>query len=603
MEYDFSGWATRNNIKCSDGRTILKDAFKHNDGTTVPVVWNHQHNSPDEVLGHAMLENRDEGVYAYCSFNDTEAGKTAKLLVQHGDINALSIYANQLKEKMGHVMHGNIREVSLVLAGANPGAYIDAVIAHSDSDEWEASIYTGEEITVADKLMHGDENKEGEFKMDNTNPELMHADGKGGGKTLKEVFDTLNEEQKTLFYAMIGQALEDGGTGEMKQSDEYSEGGNEMKHNVFDNDETQGAVLSHADEEMIMDRAKRLGSFRAAMDEFEEANSLQHGFADYESLFPENEWINTPGAPKIIDNDETWVSSMLGKVKKSPMARVRSRYADLREADLRGLGYTKGEEKKLIGQFDMIGRSFDPQTIYVKEQMHRDDVLDITDFDVVNYLKNIMRTKLNLEIARAISIGDGRPNADPDKIKEAHIQPVWGDIELYTIYQDVDIAAAKAELQGTNTGANFGDNYIYAEAIITAALYAREKYKGSGSLDFYCTPHLLNVMLLARDLNGRRIYESKSDLAAALNVRNIYTVEQYEGKTRKTTEGKTKKLLGLFYNFNDYQIGAVQGGQITSFDDFDIDFNTYKYLMETRISGGNTVPFSAIALEEEVSAG
>lgn len=603
MEYDFSGWATRNNIKCSDGRTILKDAFKHNDGTTVPVVWNHQHNSPDEVLGHAMLENRDEGVYAYCSFNDTEAGKTAKLLVQHGDINALSIYANQLKEKMGHVMHGNIREVSLVLAGANPGAYIDAVIAHSDSDEWEASIYTGEEITVADKLMHSDENKEGEFKMDNTNPELMHADGKGGGKTLKEVFDTLNEEQKTLFYAMIGQALEDGGTGEMKQSDEYSEGGNEMKHNVFDNDETQGAVLSHADEEMIMERAKRLGSFRAAMDEFEEANSLQHGFADYEALFPENEWINTPGAPKIIDNDETWVSSMLGKVKKSPMARVRSRYADLREADLRGLGYTKGEQKKLMDQFDMVGRSFDPQTIYVKEQMHRDDVLDITDFDVVNYLKNIMRTKLNLEIARAISIGDGREKADPDKIKEAHIQPVWGDIELYTIYQDVDVKAAKAELQGTNTGANFGDNYIYAEAIITAALYAREKYKGSGSLDFYCTPHLLNVMLLARDLNGRRIYESKSDLAAALNVRNIYTVEQYEGKTRKTTEGKTKKLLGLFYNFNDYQIGAVQGGQITNFEDFDIDFNTYKYLMETRISGGNTVPFSAIALEEEVAAG
>ena len=601
MVYDFSGWATRNNLKCSDGRTILKDAFKHNDGATVPLVWNHQHNSPDEVLGHAMLENRDEGVYAYCTFNDTEAGKTAKLLVQHGDVNALSIYANQLKEKMSHVIHGNIREVSLVLAGANPGAYIDSVIAHSDSDEWEASIFTGETI----ELYHGDNNMEGEIKMDNNmNPELMHAAGaqaNSGGKTLKEVFDTLNEEQKTLFYAMIGQALEDGGS-DMSHSEEF-EGGNEMKHNVFDNDETQGAVLSHADEEMIMDRAKRLGSFRAAMDEFEEANSLQHGFADYEALFPENEWKNAPGAPKIIDNDESWVSTMLGKVKKSPMARVRSRYADLREADIRGLGYTKGEEKKLIGQFDMIGRSFDPQTVYVKEQMHRDDILDINDFDVVNYLKNIMRNKLNLEIARAISIGDGREKSDPDKIKEAHIQPVWGDIELYTIYQDVDVKAAKAELQGTNTGANFGDNYIYAEAIITAALYAREKYKGSGSLDFYCTPHLLNIMLLARDLNGRRIYESKSDLAAALNVSNIYTVEQYEGKTRKTDDGKTKKLLGLFYNFNDYQIGAVQGGQITNFEDFDIDFNTYKYLMETRISGGNTVPFSAIALEEEVAAG
>ena len=601
MAYDFSGWATRNNLKCSDGRTILKDAFKHNDGATVPLVWNHQHNSPDEVLGHAMLKNRDEGVYTYCTFNDTEAGKTAKLLVQHGDVNALSIYANQLKEKMGHVIHGNIREVSLVLAGANPGAYIDSVIAHSDSDEWEASIFTGETI----ELYHGDNNMEGEIKMDNNmNPELMHAAGaqaNSGGKTLKEVFDTLNEEQKTLFYAMIGQALEDGGS-DMSHSEEF-EGGNEMKHNVFDNDETQGAVLSHADEEMIMDRAKRLGSFRAAMDEFEEANSLQHGFTDYEALFPENEWENTPGAPKIIDNDESWVSTMLGKVKKSPMARVRSRYADLREADIRGLGYTKGEEKKLIGQFDMIGRSFDPQTVYVKEQMHRDDILDIKDFDVVNYLKNIMRTKLNLEIARAISIGDGREKNDPDKIKEAHIQPVWGDIELYTIYQDVDVKAAKAELQGTNTGANFGDNYIYAEAIITAALYAREKYKGSGSLDFYCTPHLLNIMLLARDLNGRRIYESKSDLAAALNVSNIYTVEQYEGKTRKTDDGKTKKHLGLFYNFNDYQIGAVQGGQITNFEDFDIDFNTYKYLMETRISGGNTVPFSAIALEEEVAAG
>ena len=601
MAYDFSGWATRNNLKCSDGRTILKDAFKHNDGATVPLVWNHQHNSPDEVLGHAMLENRDEGVYAYCTFNDTEAGKTAKLLVQHGDVNALSIYANQLKEKMSHVIHGNIREVSLVLAGANPGAYIDSVIAHSDSDEWEASIFTGETI----ELYHGDNNVEGEIKMDNNmNPELMHAAGAqahSGGKTVKEVVDALNEEQKTLFYAMIGQALEDGGS-DMSHSEEF-EGGNEMKHNVFDNDETQGAVLSHADEEMIMDRAKRLGSFRAAMDEFEEANSLQHGFADYEALFPENEWENTPGAPKIIDNDESWVSTMLGKVKKSPMARVRSRYADLREADIRGLGYTKGEEKKLIGQFDMIGRSFDPQTVYVKEQLHRDDILAIQEFDVVNYIKNMMRTKLNLEIARAISIGDGREKNDPDKIKEAHIQPVWGDIELYTIYQDVDIKAAKAELQGTNTGANFGDNYIYAEAIITAALYAREKYKGSGSLDFYCTPHLLNVMLLARDLNGRRIYESKSDLAAALNVSNIYTVEQYEGKTRKTDDGKTKKLLGLFYNFNDYQIGAVQGGQITNFEDFDIDFNTYKYLMETRISGGNTVPFSAIALEEEVAAG
>lgn len=593
MKYDFSGWATKNNIKCSDGRTIMKDAFKHNDGAQVPLVWNHNHNKPEEVLGHALLENREEGVYAYCSFNDTNNGQTAKRLVQHGDINALSIYANQLKENLGHVMHGNIREVSLVLAGANPGAFIDAVMAHADGEEYEAQIYTGEEITIT----HSDETKnEGEeVKMDN----LSHAAEAKSDKTVKDIFETLNDEQKTLFYAMIGQALEDG-AGEAKHSEDL-EGGNEMKHNVFDNDEAQGTYLSHADEEDIIARAKRVGSFKAAFSEFVEDNSLQHGFANYETLFPENEWENTPGAPKIIDKDETWVGTMLNKVHKSPMARVRSRYVDLRQADLRGLGYTKGEEKKIFGQFDMIGRSFDPQTVYVKDQMHRDDILDITDFDVVSYQQKIMRSKLELEIARAISIGDGRPKTDPDKIKEAHIQPVWGDIELYTIYQDVDFEAAKAELQGTNTGANFGENYIYAEAIITAALYAREKYKGSGSLDFYCTPHLLNVMLLARDLNGRRIYDSKTDLAAALNVRSIYTVEQYEGKTRTTDDGKTKKLLGLFYNFADYQIGAVKGGQITNFEDFDIDFNTYKYLMETRISGANTVPFSAIALEELVT--
>lgn len=586
IDYDFSGWATKHNIKCSDGRTIMKDAFKHNDGAQVPLVWNHQHNHPDEVLGHALLENRDEGVYAYCKFNDTENGKTAKLLVQHGDIDALSIYANNLKENMRNVIHGNIRELSLVLAGANPGAYIDAVMAHGEESDSEATIYNDGGI----ELYHAeDDKKEDNVKMDkekNTNND---------DKSIKDIFDSCTEEQQQAWLATLGQALE----GDDSDDDE---GGNNMKHNVFDNDmEEQGTYLTHADEEVIIARAKRLGTFKAAMAEFAEDNSLQHGFADYEALFPENEWENTPGAPKILDKDESWVGTILGKVKKSPMARVRCRYTDLREADIRGLGYTKGEQKKLIGQFDMIGRSFDPQTVYVKDEMHRDDILDITDFDVVNYQKNIMRSKLEMTIAQAVSIGDCRPKSDPDKIKEAHIQPVWGDIELFTIYQDVDIAKAKTELQGSNTNANFGENYIYAEAIITAALYAREKYKGSGSLDFFCTPHLLNVMLLARDLNGRRIYDSKADLAAALNVRNIYTVEQYEGKTRTTDDGKTKKLLGLFYNFADYQIGSVKGGQITNFEQFDIDFNKYKYLMETRISGGNTVPFSAIALEELVS--
>lgn len=591
MTYDFSGWATKNNIRCADGRTIMKDAFKHNDGAQVPLVWNHQHNAPDEVLGHALLENRDEGVYAYCTFNDTDAGKTAKLLVQHGDVNALSIYANGLKEQMhGNVVHGNIRELSLVLAGANPGAYIDVVMAHSEDSDIEATIYTDETI----KLYHSEENDElAHAETETKEDDVKMADEKTTTekeKSIEDIFNTLTDEQKNAVYAVIGQAIEDS-----------DEGDEDMKHNVFENDVEQGNYLTHSDEMAIMERAKKIGSFKMALEEFEDANSLQHGFADYEKLFPENDWVHTPGAPKIIDNDESWVKTILGKVKKSPMARVRSRYTDLREADIRGRGYTKGEEKKIIGEFDLIGRSFDPQTVYVKDEMHRDDSLDITDFDVVNYQKNIMRSKLETEIARAITIGDGRPTSDPDKIKPVHIQPVWGDSVLYTIYQDVDIAKAKTELQGTDTSVHFGDNYVYAEAIITAALYSREKYKGSGSLDFYCTPHLLNVMLLARDLNGRRIYESKTDLAAALDVRSIYTVEQFEGQTRKDDQQKTKKLLGLFYNFADFQIGAVKAGQITNFEQFDIDFNKYKYLMETRISGGNTVPFSAIALEEEVS--
>lgn len=605
MAYDFCGWATRNNLKCSDGRTIMKDAFKNNDGNTVPLVWNHQHNDPLNVLGHALLENRDEGVYAYCKFNDTEAGQAAKEAVKHGDIKALSIYANKLKQQGGNVFHGAIREVSLVLAGANPGAFIETILAHSEDSDEEAVIFTGEDI----QLYHSEEKADPE-ESEKTEPEvnLSHADDESekeeketmadsNEKTVQDVIDTMTEEQKNVMYALIGEAL--GGEEDMEHSEEDID---TMKHNVFDMDEEfeGNDVLTHADQEFIMNRAKKLGSFQAALDEFAEEHSLQHGFADYETLFPENEWQNTPGAPAKLDKDESWVSTVLAKVHKSPMARVRSRYVDLREADLRGLGYTKGEKKKLMGQFDMIGRSFDPQTIYVKEQMHRDDILDITDFDVVDYVKGIMRDKLNLEIAMAILIGDGRANSHADKIKDAHVQPVWTDIDLYTIKQDVDIAAAKNELQGTDTAVHFGDNYVYAEAIITAALYAREKYKGSGSLDFFCTPHLLNVMLLARDLNGRRIYNSKSDLAAALDVNNIYTVEQFEGKTRTDGDGNTKKLLGLFYNLGDYQIGAVKGGEITSFEDFDIDFNQYKYLMETRISGANTKVFSAIALEEKV---
>lgn len=579
-KFDFSGWATKANLKCSDGRTIMKDAFKQNDGKTVPLVWNHQHNNPEEVLGHALLENRDEGVYAYCKFNDTERGKTAKLLVEHGDICALSIYANQLKQSMNNVLHGNIREVSLVLAGANPGASIDSVtLSHGEESEDEAMIYTGEYI----ELYHSDE------KENETMPKE---------KTVQDVIDTMNEEQKNVMYALIGSVLEE------DDEDDYEEGDEDMKHNVFDQDEMmEDSYLSHADQESIISMAKSnsVGSLQSAINIFaEENNVLAHGIDDIDQLFPDYEDVR-PGAPEFIERDQGWVSVVMQKTHKSPISRIRTRQADIRGEDLNAYGYKKGNLKKVPGNIKLLKRTTDPQTIYRKDALHRDDIIDITDFDVVEYQYSVMRQNLNEEIARAIMIGDGRDEGDEAKISETHVRSIWHDDDLYTIHTTVDIEAARKELQGTNTSANFGDNYIYAEAIIAAALYSREKYKGSGTPDFYCTPHLLNVMLLARDLNGRRIYDSKTDLAAALNVANIYTAEQFEGKTR-TEEGKTKKLLGIFVNLADYQIGSTRGGEITRFNQFDIDFNQEKYLIETRISGALTRVYSAIALEEDVSS-
>ena len=579
-KFDFSGWATKANLKCSDGRTIMKDAFKQNDGKTVPLVWNHQHNNPEEVLGHALLENRDEGVYAYCKFNDTERGKTAKLLVEHGDICALSIYANQLKQSMNNVLHGNIREVSLVLAGANPGASIDSVtLSHGEESEDEAMIYTGEYI----ELYHSDE------KENETMPKE---------KTVQDVIDTMNEEQKNVMYALIGSVLEE------DDEDDYEEGDEDMKHNVFDQDEMiEDSYLSHADQESIISMAKTnsVGSLQSAINIFaEENNVLAHGIDDIDQLFPDYEDVR-PGAPEFIERDQGWVSVVMQKTHKSPISRIRTRQADIRGEDLNAYGYKKGNLKKVPGNIKLLKRTTDPQTIYRKDALHRDDIIDITDFDVVEYQYSVMRQNLNEEIARAIMIGDGRDEGDEAKISETHVRSIWHDDDLYTIHTTVDIEAARKELQGTNTSANFGENYIYAEAIIAAALYSREKYKGSGTPDFYCTPHLLNVMLLARDLNGRRIYDSKTDLAAALNVGNIYTAEQFEGKTR-TEEGKTKKLLGIFVNLADYQIGSTRGGEITRFNQFDIDFNQEKYLIETRISGALTRVYSAIALEEDVSS-
>ena len=662
--YDFSGWATRNNIECSDGRTILKDAFKHCDGKTVPLVWNHQHNGPDNVLGHVLLENRDDGVYAYGKFNETDYGKYAKELVKHGDIKSLSIYANHLKQQGGNVSHGMIREVSLVLAGANPGAYIDLVISHGDdSEECEAEIYNGEEISLAhaeeveevvEKTTEEvvEEVSEEKTEKSESSEEIEHADGE---ETVEEIFETLTEKQKEMVYALVGTIVsdeadvEDESSEEVEHADgeekpvdellksmiskmteeerdvfcaivelnaegknkenteENSQGGNDtMKHNVFDKEqETNNNVLSHADQAEIIKLAKQtgVGSLQDAIKIYAENNDkeLAHAFTNetIESLFPDHQWLK-PGAPEVIKKDLGWVDAVMKGVHKSPISRVRTRQANAKEADLRALGYKKENQKQYMGVVGLLNRSTDPQTIYVKDKLNRDDIIDITDFNVVEYQYGFMKDALNEEIATAIMIGDGREEGLDEKISENHVRSIWNDDELYTIHSDVDFAKMKAELQGTNTAANFGDNYIWAEAMVQSALYAREQYKGSGNLVFYCTPHFVNVMLLARDLNGRRIYNSKADLEAALNVRAIHTAEQFEGKTRTTKDGKTKKLIGLFVNLSDYQVGCTKGGEITKFEDFDIDFNQYKYLLETRISGALTKIKSAIALEEPV---
>lgn len=599
VKCDFAGWATRNDLLCGDGRIIKKDAFKDNDGDIVSLVWNHDHSDPNAVLGHALLENRDEGVYAYCTLNDTEQGRNAKELVRHGDVSALSIYANKLKQNGKEVVHGSIRELSLVLAGANPGAYIDFVMAHSDDGEESVDgLYAGYNENIV--LYHSDEsNNEVNSKKEDSKmaEEIKKPEGE---KTVKDVFDTLNEEQKTVVYALIGQALEDAGVDNDDEEEDDT-----MKHNVFDNDDREmDNVLTHSDMNEILELSKKpnIGSFQQAREIYEAENELQHDAFDEETmdmLLPEYKLID-PVEPKILYNDDTWVSSVINSVHKSPYSRVRTRRADARKAELQAIGYKKGDYKKNTKQIQLLGRTHDAQTIYVKDTINRDDVLDITEFDIVAYQWKILRHTMDQTLAQAILIGDGREDTDPDKIKEDHIRPIWHDDEMYCIHQDIDVAKAKAELQGTNTGANFGENYVYAEAVITAALYSREKYKGSGNLTFYCTPHLLNVMLLARDLNGRRIYSSKADLIAALNVKDIQTVEQFEGLTRQTSDGHTKKMLGLFVNMSDYQLGCVKGGEITKFDDFDIDFNQYKLLLETRVSGALVEWYSAIALEEPV---
>lgn len=566
MNYDFGGWATKNNLKCSDGLTIMQNAFQDNDGRKVPLIWNHSHNDPSNVLGHAKLENRAEGVYAYCTFNDTMMAKDAKNMVEHGDISALSIYANQLKKQGTYVTHGQIREVSLVLAGANPGAYIDDVIVHGMALDDEAVLFTGEEI----ELCHSN-NKEGVVK---------EVDGeKQEGKTLKEVFDTLNEEQKNAVYAIVGAAVDDAESGEVTQSEinNEEEGDDVMKHNVFNNENyDQGDVLSHAEMTAVLSDAKRYGSLKDAV--------LAHGITNIDYLFPD--FKNVTDVPGFIQRPTTWVDNVLSSVHHTPFSRIKSTYADITADDARAKGYIKGN-LKTEEVFSLLKRTTAPTTIYKKQKLDRDDVVDITDFDVVGWLKTEMRMMLNEEIARALLIGDGRLSSSDDKINEQNIRPIWTDAELYTI-------KAKYDIKGLTT------DDAKAKAFIRTAVKARKNYKGSGQPVLYTTEDMLTNILLMEDTTGRVIYEGVDKVKSALRVSDIITVPSMEDLTR-VVGADTMTLEGIIVNLIDYNIGADKGGAVNMFDDFDIDYNAQKYLIETRCSGALIKPYSAIAIESYTS--
>lgn len=561
-KYDFCGWATKTDLLCSDGRIIRKNAFKSNDGQTVPLVWNHQHNDPNEVLGHALLENRDSGVYAYCKFNETESGQTAKLLVQHGDVNALSIYANQLKQQGPNVMHGNIRELSLVLAGANPGASIESVIMHGEESEEEAVIYTGENIS----LYHADSEPESKKKKEDENmPEdTRRTDGE---ETVADVFDTLNEKQKTVVYALIGQALEDAGV-----SDDEEGGSEMMKHNVFDayDDERQDNVLSHADMETIIADGKRFGSLKESF----LAHAEDYGIDQIDYLLPDVKSLNTP--PEFIQRDMGWVNKVIGGTHHTPFSRIKSMFADITEDEARAKGYIKGKLKR-EEVFSLLKRSTTPTTIYKKQKMDRDDIIDIIDFDVISWLKSEMRMMLDEEIARAILVGDGRLASSDDKINEQNIRPILNDADLFVIRWSV---------AGGSTDDDKAKNFM------KAAIKSRKNYRGSGNPVLFTTEDFVTDMLLLEDTIGHKLYKTEGELATALRVKEIITVPIMENV--KDKDGKD--VYGIIVNLSDYNVGADKGGAINMFDDFDIDYNQQKYLIETRCSGALIKPFSAIVL-------
>ena len=630
---DFSGWATRANLLCSDGRVIMKDAFKHHDGTKVPLVWNHQHNRPEEVLGHAILENRDDGVYAYCTFNNTESGQNAKELVKHGDVNQLSIYANKLKHQGCNVIHGMIREVSLVLAGANPGAFIDSVVMHGDENYEEGYIYT-EEYIDAEEIYHADNNDDAEKgeeavaeetkkqiteenseeiahadeetvadvfntltekqktvvyamigqAIEDAQNEAKHSDEEGEefahadeaddeDETVADVFNTLSEKQKTVVYAMIGQALEDA-ENEAKHSEDLEGGDDYMKHNVFEQETQFEETLSHADMENIMADAKRNGSLKDAV--------LAHGITDLDVMFPDHKMVGTE--PEFIKRDDDWVAKVLGGVHHTPFSRIKTIFADITAAQARAKGYQKGN-MKIEEVFKLLKRVTNPTTVYKKQKLDRDDILDI-DWNVLPFLKKEIRMMLNEEIARAILIGDGRDPVEEanDKIDEECIRPIWKMEDLFTVKVEVPVAAdATAEAK--------------AKAFIKACIKSRKQYQGSGNPSMYMGEDMLADCLLIEDANQRIIYDTVEKLAAVLRVKEIIPVPVMAGVTRKDEDEKEFALAGIYVNLNDYNVGTDKGGEINFFDDFDIDYNQQKYLMETRCSGSLVKPHSAVAIE------
>lgn len=577
--FDFCGWATRNDLKCSDGRVIRKDAFKHNDGQQVPLVWSHQHNDVNDVLGHALLENREEGVYAYCKFNDTESGQTAKLLVQHGDVNALSIYANQLQQQGPNVMHGNIRELSLVLAGANPGAFIESIIKHGEESDEEGIIYTGENIT----LMHSDEEKKKEEVKEEPKEESKEekSNDSDGEKTIGDVLETLTEEQKNAVCAAIGQVVAH--SDEEKQSENNDEEDTIMKHNLFDKETQQEEnALSHEAMQTIITDGKRFGSLKESF----LAHAQEYGIDNIDYLFPEAKSLNTP--PEFIKREMGWVQKVMGSIHHTPFSRIKSMFADITEDEARAKGYIKGKLKK-EEVFSLLKRTTTPTTIYKKQKLDRDDVIDITDFDVVAWLKSEMRMMLDEEIARAILVGDGRLASSDDKINESNIRPIWKDEDLYNIKSTIEVDAAATSDQK-------------AKAFIRACIKSRKNYKGSGTPTLYTTEDVLTDCLLLEDTTGRVIYDTEEKLRTALRVSSIVTVPVMEGLTRNDDEGNTLNLMGIIVNLADYNVGADKGGAINMFDDFDIDYNQQKYLIETRCSGALIKPFSAITLETKVKA-